>query len=69
MRVTLALSSVEVSTLQGLAARRGISVADVLARAISHEMWLSDVDEAGGNVFVLDRNGGLHQAMPRAAKP
>jgi len=65
VKVNALLSSVTVGTLERIARRRGISISAVLARAISHEKFVDDVQSAGGKVMVVDRHGGIRVMVPR----
>jgi len=65
VRVDALLSSVTVGTLERLAQRRGTSIAAVVARAISHEKFVDDVQSAGGKVMIVDRRGGTRVLVPR----
>lgn len=65
MRVSALLSSVTVATLERMAARRGVSIGHVIARAISHEKFIDDAQSAGGSVLVVDGSGDVRVMVPR----
>jgi hypothetical protein len=65
VKTSLTLTKDELETLQRLAAEYGVTVAEMIRRAISEEAFFVEAVEDGGRVLLEDKDKSLKELVIR----
>lgn len=60
-KISALLSDEAMAALQNLAAKKGVTITEVLGQAISSEVFMAHVEDAGGKILVQEKDGKVQQ--------